>query len=320
MKTLAQAPRKRGFTLIELLVAMTITTLIVSILVAITSVSIDAWQRSRSEVRASRQAKSMVDALAKDFEAMVMRRGNTFEWLYANTPGTLPGPTSMPSTNASELIFFSHATDRYNGKINDQTEDKGGDVSCVSYQLAYQDPVMGDTATGSAAYPTFVLYRLLVNPDETFTTLLGKDDLKQAFTNFQANQNKPENFVCENVFQFTMKFQVEVQKQTGSGSNATIQKVQVPVVMGSATSASRAETINFRGNNLKVTPPPASASVTPAELQAGRISAVEISLTVVTDFGLNQLATRTFKTDDERAQFLAKNSYEFSKLVEIPGT
>ncbi|MDP4645929.1 MAG: type II secretion system GspH family protein, partial [Akkermansiaceae bacterium] len=75
MKTPSPKAR-RGFTLIELLVAMAITTLIVTVLVSITSLALDTWNRSRSEIRASRQAKAMVDSMASDFESMVSRRGN----------------------------------------------------------------------------------------------------------------------------------------------------------------------------------------------------------------------------------------------------
>ncbi|MDP4722403.1 MAG: type II secretion system GspH family protein, partial [Akkermansiaceae bacterium] len=84
MKTPSPKAR-RGFTLIELLVAMAITTLIVTVLVSITSLALDTWNRSRSEIRASRQAKAMVDSMASDFESMVSRRGNNFEWLFARS-------------------------------------------------------------------------------------------------------------------------------------------------------------------------------------------------------------------------------------------
>jgi uncharacterized protein (TIGR02599 family) len=74
---------RRGFTLMELMVAMAITTIIVTVLVSITSIALDTWNRSRSELRASRQAKGMIDSMARDFEALVTRRGNTNEWLSA---------------------------------------------------------------------------------------------------------------------------------------------------------------------------------------------------------------------------------------------
>ena len=46
--------RRRGFTLMELMVAMAITTIIVTVLVSITSIALDTWNRSRTELRASR--------------------------------------------------------------------------------------------------------------------------------------------------------------------------------------------------------------------------------------------------------------------------
>ena len=75
MKTPRNHPFKRGFTLMELMVAMAITTIIVTVLVSITFIAMDTWNRSRAELRAARQAKAMVDIMVRDFEAMVTRRG-----------------------------------------------------------------------------------------------------------------------------------------------------------------------------------------------------------------------------------------------------
>ena len=55
MKTPFSPKRAKGFTLIELMVAMAITTVIVTVLVSITGVALDTWQRGRAEIRASRQ-------------------------------------------------------------------------------------------------------------------------------------------------------------------------------------------------------------------------------------------------------------------------
>lgn len=305
MKTLSRSKLRRGFTILELMVAMAITTIIVTVLVGITSVALDAWTRSRSEVRASRQAKSMVDTMVRDFEALVTRRGNSFEWLYAKVSADLPGD-KLKSTNAADLIFFTAATDRYAGQINTAT-DKGGDVSCVSYKLDYQDPI----ASGNTTYSTFALYRLLVNPDETFTNLLGKTDLKTAFSAYSPKVANVENFVCENVYQFTLTFNVEVQK---AGSNT---KILVPVALGSNTS--QLKQFEVLGSGLVVASVPAGTTVTLDELKAGRIASVEISLTVLSDFGLNQAKARTFSTDAERGKFFAANSYQYSKVVELPG-
>ena len=152
MKTPLSPKRAKGFTLIELMVAMAITTVIVTVLVSITGIAIDTWQRGRAEIRASRQAKSMLDTMAKDFESLVSRRGNNFEWLYSKVEADLPGPSANMSSNAAEVIFFTAATDRYEGQIGTDL-DLGGDVSCVSYQLQYQDPVKGKEEENSSSGP-----------------------------------------------------------------------------------------------------------------------------------------------------------------------
>jgi len=299
----------------ELLVAMAITTIIVTILVGITSVSIDAWQRSRSEVRASRQAKAMVDSMARDFEAMVSRRGNSFEWLVAQSSTVMPGPSGnkgIASTSAVDLVWFTAATDRYKGQIN-TSSDLGGDVSCVGYQLAYRDPIT--TATSSNDYQTFVLNRLLVDPNDTFTNLLGKTDLKSAFATYSTQIPNLENYVCENIFQFTVTFHVEVTRTVGTATTKTI----IPVVIGTA-GGSKTNSVRLAGTGLNVGT--AVNGATLAELNAGRLVAAEISLTVVTDSALSQLRTRSFTSNatdaNSKQKFLAKNSYQYSKRVEIP--
>ncbi|BCU77846.1 prepilin-type N-terminal cleavage/methylation domain-containing protein [Luteolibacter sp. LG18] len=324
MKTQFRASLRRGFTLMELMVAMAITTIIVTILVGITSVSVEAWQRSRSEVRATRQGKAMTDSMAADFQAMVTRRGNTFEWVYANLKkdSDLPGNSKVKSNNAASLIFFTAATDRYAGT---NAKDMGGDVSCVSYKLDFKDPVSGN----SSNYDTFAMYRLLVEPNETFTSLLGQADLYTAFGSRDVAQK--QNFVCENVYQFTLKFNVEVSVTTGSGATAVTTKQIVPVTLsrgpsssgsgGTGTTVNTAQSLEVFGNTLKVMDSSNSdfktGTVTADQIKAGRLVSVDISLTVLTDAGINQIRVRSFKNDTEKAQFVAKNSYQFSKLVEI---
>jgi len=191
MNHLQTSAAKRGFTLVELIVAMAITIIIVGVLVSVTSIATDTWNRSRSELRASRQAKSMVDAMVRDFEALVIRSGNANEWLSAITEADLPGSAGMSSANASKLIFFTSAADRYNGQIG-STDDLGGDVSCVAYELDYKDPLV----VGGEDFETFVLNRLLVDPKETFEKLLGEEDLTTALDSSTVKIENPVNFVC----------------------------------------------------------------------------------------------------------------------------
>ena len=298
----------KGFTLVELLVSMIITTIIVTVLVTVTVTSLDIWNRNRAEIRASLQAKAMVDSMAADFESMVTRRGNDFQWLYSEFAPPSEGPNANQSPSALNLIFFSAATDRYDGQVGDPVEDKGGDISCVGYQLIYKDPI---SELASDKYKTFVLYRNLVNPDLTFQNLLGQADLKTAFAPYSQGGAQPldavENFVCENVYQFTVKFHVDVTIPDPADATQTITKhVSVSLISS--------EEFIVTGNGIES---PAVTAVTADQLATGKLSAVEVSLTVLTDGALKQLQARSF-TDEKLSDFIAENSFQYSKLIPVP--
>ena len=312
MKTHSSKSSRRGFTLVELLVAMAITTIIILVLVGVTSVAIDTWKRSRSEVRAASQGKAMIDSMARDLEAMVVRTGNTYQWLYAETPSTMPAVSglsgqSQPSSNALDLEFFTSVTDRYDGGIG-TSADQGGDISGVSYKLVYEDPL---TSSTSSNYGTFTLHRTLVNPDKTYTDLLGKTDadFHTAFQTFESGAKAAESFVCENIYQFTVTFLVEVSRASGSSTT----KLIVPVTMGN----NFVDSLKVNGDKIEVKGSVNGASTD--EISAGRIVGAQLSLTVLTDFGLEQLRARSFSTDADRAKFFAKNSFEYSKMINLPG-
>jgi prepilin-type N-terminal cleavage/methylation domain-containing protein len=324
MKIFSRKSSKTGFTLVELLVAMAITTIIIMVLVAVTSVAIDAWKRSRAEVRASSQGKAMIDSMARDLEAMVVRSGNSYEWLHAETPATMPGEgqpdqIKVASSNALHLVFFTSATDRYAGLASSGSlkkgvgsdDDLGGDVSSVGYKLVYEDPL---SRTGNSDYGTFALHRITVDPDKTFTDLLAQTDLHAAFQPYETNATAAESFICENVYQFTVTFLVEISRTTGSGSAATTTKSVVPVTMGK----NFVTDFKVTGTNIAVSGSVSGA--TPDEIAAGRLVGAQIFLTVITDFGLEQLRARAFVNDADRVRFFAKNSFQYSKMIRLPGT
>lgn len=323
---------KRGFTLAELVVAMAITAIIVTVLVTVTSVALDTWNRSRSELRAARNAKTMVDFMARDFESLVIRKGNSYEWLsavaltekeIANIGGnkTITNPNPLTSTNATKLIFFTSAKDRYDGQIGTPS-DKGGDVSCVGYQLNCRDPFTGAAAADAALLTqTYVFNRVLVDPDNTFTDLLGKPDLQDkpgppkktgAFTPYWSLASDSKNFVCENVFQFTITFQVTATVPASGTIPATT--VNVPVIIGPDSGPMTAT--SFKVNGTGIVSDIDGGTVSNEQLAAGRITGVSISTTVISDFGIQQMKQRTF-TAAQLADFIAKNSYQYTKLVSL---
>lgn len=307
----------RGFTLVELLVAMSITLLIVTVLVSITSIAMETWNRSRSQLRASRQAKAMIEAMSQDLESLVARDGNNFEWLSAQSPSALPGSSSFASTNAVELVFLTAATDRYQGALDDPNAK--GDVSGVGYLLEFKDPVTGAQSNG---YSTFVLNRHLVNPGPTadapfnaFESLLGVTDLNAAFAPARADMRNPDNFVCENVYQFTITFQIEVLVTTGSAPNQVVTRYVIPVPVG----AGGVSDFSLKGTGIEWTGNPTlPVNVTTDALRAGRIAGIDLSLTVLTDAAVNRIRRNALPADaDDLAEFLAENSYNYSKFIPL---
>jgi prepilin-type N-terminal cleavage/methylation domain-containing protein len=307
---------KRGFSLIELLVAMAITTIIVTVLVSVTAMALDTWNRSRAEIRAARQAKSMIDTMARDFESFVSRKGNNFEWLYAKSNPSTDGPRGTASPNAIDLIFFSAATDRYDGYAGSEEVDPdtgkpydlGGDVSTVGYQLTYKDPIAG---ASNDEYKTFVLYRKLVNPKETFDKILGQAIIKTPFDAAGGTAiDKEENFICENVYQFTVTFHVSTTTVAG------LKSVTVPV--GNKDGNGLVKEYRITGSGIQTTFVP--NGVTNEQLKAGRLSAAEISITVLSDFGMQQMRRRSDLTGTKLNDFIAQHSYQYSKVVQLPGS
>ncbi len=209
MKSPLSKTQRRGFTLIELLVAMAITTLIVSVLVTVTSAALDVYNRSRSEVRAASQGRAMIDTIARDFESMIVKEGDDSEWLYALSDATKPGPNGVISPNSIDLTFLTAVTDRYEGQVGSAT-DLGGNISTVAYELSYQDPI---AAQDTAEYKSMVLYRKLIDPDTTFANILGTADISGSVPDV----SDVENFICENIYQFTLTFYVDVAATVAEG-------------------------------------------------------------------------------------------------------
>lgn len=308
----AKISRRRvgGFTLIELMVAMGITTIIVGVLVTITGVATDTWTRSRSEIRAARQAKSMIETMAKDFESMVSRRGNQFEWLHSEIVGggNFPKVSRAQSGtgDAAKVTFLTAATDRYLGQVGDPKFDNGGDISCVSYRLKYQDPIEGGTGGRNS---TFVLYRSLVDPDKTFNDLLGKESLDQAFSGaYESAVDDQENFICENVHQFTLTYLVQVTKDAAGGGST---QETVRVTLGSDTPSGE---FSVTGNGLVTNLTSGAASVD--EIKAGRLTGVEISISVISDAGLARMASTGQGLSEKD---YARQVYHYSRIVSVPG-
>ena len=306
MKRTPLSKFRPGFTLIELLVAMAITVILLGVLVYLTGVSMDTYRDSSNEVRASRQAREALETIAKDLESMISRRdGNEYEWLYAGVDAksgisdpTGPGGKEGQIANRAQLIFFTGATDRYEGEI----DSGGGDVSAVSYRLTFRDQI-GDT--NDEEFAVFSLYRHLINPgprisspgeDNAFKDLLAQDDLRAAYKTFEGSDLETGNFLVENIYEFTVT--LLVQYAVGKIERVTLRQ----------RGADNYTEFRLKGDKIEAVGPKSS------EIENGRIVGAEVSITVLSDRGV----TLAKKSGIKREDLVKKYGYHYTKTITTP--
>jgi len=303
-------PKNRdGFTLVELLVAMMITIVLLGVLVYLTAISMDTYRDSRNEVRASRQAKEALETIAKDLESMVSRRdGNAYEWFWAESESSsLKGPAAGKQiANASRIIFFTGATDRYDGQIG-TPQDKGGDVSAVSYRLVYKDQISGGVPTSEGPFPVFSLYRHLADPDEAFD-ILAINKLKDGSSSIfsEANDLAAENFLVENIYEFTITYLVEVKVDDVAHLVRATMKPD-----GLTKFAIRGSGLGFLGN-IEF---PESSGLDGDDFRNGRVMAVQVSISVISDRGMALIKKLPAARWDE---VKSKHLYHYTKTITTP--
>ena len=303
----------KGFTIIELLVAMTVTVLLLGTVTVMTGVSMDGYKGSRDKVLGGRQAKEALEAITQDFETMVARAdGSDNMWLYAgvepNLATVLGGPANKEITNAPRLIFFTAAPDRYDGDIGG-ANDNGGDISSVSYRLVYRDQISGAAADAVGAFPAFTLYRHIVDPDATFTHVLGQADLTapvnppapapavvNQFTD--ALDFTAENVLAENIYELTVT--LLVQRADG------VRRFTI----GENTGTQQYHSLTIKGNGLFSKADAASTEVA----EEGQLVGVEIAMTVLSDRGL----VMTQKGGMTRGEIINQYGTHYTDTVSVP--
>ena len=332
-----------AFTLLELMVSMSITLILLGVVTYLTSLSSDTFRESRDEVRSARQAKEALDAIGKDFEAMVVRNdGSGNMWLYAavepeldgdnvaNT--TLAGPANKKMTNAARLIFFAGAADRYDGDIGGAS-DNGGDVCAVSYRLAYRDQISDLNPDNANAHPVFSLYRHVVDPDDSFSgkkdsngnhvaarALLGVADLESVWSTGSATTNPPsyesedfsaENVLVENIYQMTTTFLVL--------NNAGVQRITIGHEDPEVAPAGPYYALCVKGNGVyRVDAKPASDPISLADwgaaINGGQLIGVEITITVLSDRGLSMARYSGMS----RGEIIAEYGHHYTRTINVP--
>ena len=323
--------------MLELLVAMSVTVILLGMVTFMTGVSMDGYKGSRDKVVAGRQAKEALDAITKDFEAMVARAdGSDNMWLYAavepklsppsgGAPLALSGPAGKATANSCQLIFFTGAPDRYGGDIGGDT-NQGGDVSAVAYRLIYWDPIssqLDPDANDTGDFPAFTFYRHLVDPNDTFENLLGVDDLEREYRVQQPSSDDPVNTVyyklglqadsviAENIYEFTVTFLV----QTGAG----VSRFTIGDESPEQGPAGPYHAFAIKGNGVYVID--AKPSNFPnivknwgAAINGGQLVGVEIGMTVLSERGL----VMTEKGGMTRQDIIKDYGIHYTHTINVP--
>lgn len=353
MKTFSKI-KSGAFTLVELMAAMAITTALVLVIVALTSRGIEIWKWVLQDVRTTTLARTAMDTMTKDFESMQYRPGNSFEWMLVQRDSDLVsrvnktkastkkgrssalnesrvslmtmGPEGAKITNASHLIFFTSATDRSPAKSSeDMRKDRTiGDVNCVGYKLIYRDQILNQDATEeSEGFPVYSLYRNLISAEDTVQDMLGQNELWTAYARYRQDETTPSNFLVENIVEMTLLFEVDYQKKTGNtGANKSVkdasqrESVLVPVMTTGGNRLGSCTQLEVFGNRLDIV----GSSANIDDLKSGRVTAVTISMTVVTDEGMmvvDQVRQKT-RPAPKPEDFFERYTRSFTQRIQLP--
>ena len=291
-----QKKHQSAFTLIEIMVATVIMVVLTGLVIQITSEVLKVWNRSSGKLAANAEARIAMDLLTQDLEAAVFRN-NGLQWLRAEKDSTSLG------TNTVSLRLFAPALDRPEGP---------GDICAIAYQLENRDPVSGSDSQGDPDDRLWILYRLVVNPQDTFTGLMGKSNQGSLPSKDASNWSgvgvsesivgiNGSNFRVQNVVNFEVDFYV---KDDGDSSTETL------VTDAGGT---------IYGGQIGVPPtvgPQAYPNTSSSQLLAYRqpLAYAEISLTIVSDDGA-QLLQNITKIPETKEEVIRQHGEVFTRRV-----
>lgn len=314
---------QRAFTLVELITAMAITAILVVIIMQLTNQSIDLWKSMRQDTGTSVAARTALQTICRDLESIQIRnQARGYQWMYAEVDSAMRG-MPIPIPRSARCIFYSCPPDRnpavsstpslrssYRSMLAAEP-DAQGDVSIISYRLKFRDHILnlparkGDTES----FPLFSLYRRVVSPRDTYEHVLGTDDLKSRYSQFEAQEN--ESFLCENIVELSLVFNIEYVDRSGSSNDneSEYTTIAVPILSSSAGSGKR----NFRLYSDY-------ADTGGERLRNARVVSAEVSITVLTEEGV-ALAEQV-RLGQRRApkleSFFSQYTRSFSRSVSLP--
>lgn len=328
MKTRIAARCRRAFTLVELVTAMAITAVLVIVIMQLTNQSITLWKVLREDTSSAATSRLALQTISRDLESFQMRSDDVdrFQWFYAEVDTPIRGvPHGLAIPRSARCIFFTCAPDR-NPSVSSSpgsmrssyrdmlaTSDKyQGDVSAVGYRLLFRDHILNLPARNgdTESFPLFSLYRNVISPRETFENILGKEDLRGAYSQYQRSEEK--NFLCENIIEMSITFTVQYMEESTSSKEetTTYRTLTVPVLSSNASRGIRSFSLYSNTAELEGG----------RTLQNARIISAELSMTVLTEEGValveqvRQGQRRAPRLED----FFSRYTRSYSRSVALP--
>ncbi len=332
-------PRRaqRAFTLIELLVAMTITVILVFVIMTMTNQAISIYKDASEQVDTSARARVALRSLSNDFQAMQIGRGaNDYEWFVAEADDAASTSLTESSRNSkkkknyfsdvTQLIFFASTLDR-NAAVSSNEILRGsyrsakannldtqGDVNAVGYRLLYRDQILNlgqdeKSKTKVNTFPLFSLYRQIITPRDAYQFLMAKTNLKSAYRKYENAEQ--DHFLCENIIDMNLVFDIQYSLGDADIESGHIvyETKSVPI-------------ISARGKNEELTITSRDILVNNEKLLNARISAINISITVVTEEGMHLIeqVRNGRRSMPNQATFFRQYTRTFTALVTPPST
>ncbi len=212
-RSLGSLPRD-AFTLVEVLLAMAVASLLMVTLLSILSKSMDVSKRANTEILSKSSAQAALDVMQTDLASLLVNRnaGQVFVW----TNQTVSGATGLTPTPATIYMLTTSMEDSYS---TNSGGTNAGVPRLVQYQICYA------TNYASWSSKSFALYRNVLNPTNTFNSVIGTNDLTGA-TPDSANNPLVPNVVGMTCTLYT-NYGVGVWSNAGT-TNAVINSTNFP--------------------------------------------------------------------------------------------
>lgn len=185
----AQRKCRSAFTLIEIMVAAAITIIMVGLVIQITGEVLKVWNRSVGKLSTTAEARMAMELLTADLETALFVNKDQ-QWLRVEWDETASQVGTPEVGQTVGLKLFSPAMDRTSGGL--------GNVCGIAYRLAKAVPY-NSPSPDSEVEETYILFRSLEEPQNTFDNLLGSGDSGPQITLGDENGNLPNFWTTDNI-------------------------------------------------------------------------------------------------------------------------